>query len=160
MCGPRIGLGAAPTHRTPMPPLFRNEKAAQRVSFGAGYPADIHADIPADVRGQNLRSGPRNPGKTSPKSQIDPILPPYRDKLSCSLKDFCCDRIGQLQNRKAPEIQKIGENIGKLGIFLFSAIFTYFCPVRYPADLGTLLKKALMNVFSGFAWGNGGGFLL
>ena len=35
----------------------------QRVSFGAGYPADVHADIPADVRGQKLRSGPRNPGK-------------------------------------------------------------------------------------------------
>ena len=45
--------------------LRRNEKAAQRVSFGAGYPADVHADIPADVRGQKLRSGPRNPGKTS-----------------------------------------------------------------------------------------------
>ena len=45
--------------------LFRNEKAAQRVSFGAGYPADVHADIPADVRGQKLRSGPRNAGKTS-----------------------------------------------------------------------------------------------
>ena len=30
---------------------LRNEKAAQRVSFGAGYPADVHADIPADVRG-------------------------------------------------------------------------------------------------------------
>ena len=37
---------------------FRNEKAAQRVSFGAGYPADVHANIPADVRGQKLRSGP------------------------------------------------------------------------------------------------------
>ena len=43
---------------------FRNEKSAQRVSFGAGYPADVHADIPADVRGPKLRSGPRNPGKT------------------------------------------------------------------------------------------------
>ena len=42
---------------------IRNEKEAQRVSFGAGYPADVHADIPADVRGQKLRSGPRNPGK-------------------------------------------------------------------------------------------------
>ena len=41
----------------------RNEKAAQRVSFGAGYPADVHADIPADVRGQELRSGPRKAGK-------------------------------------------------------------------------------------------------
>ena len=41
--------------------FFRNEKAAQRVSFGAGYPADVHADIPADIRGQKLRSGPRNP---------------------------------------------------------------------------------------------------
>ena len=46
-------------------PIVRNEKSAQRVSFGAGYPADIRADIPADVRGQKLRSGPRNPGKTS-----------------------------------------------------------------------------------------------
>ena len=44
---------------------IKNEKAAQRVSFGAGYPADVHADIPADVRGQKLRSSPRNPGKTS-----------------------------------------------------------------------------------------------
>ena len=35
------------------------------VSFGAGYPADVHADILADVRGQKLRSGPRNPGKIS-----------------------------------------------------------------------------------------------
>ena len=43
----------------------RNGKSAQRVSFGAGYPADVHADIPADVRGQKLRSSPRNPGKTS-----------------------------------------------------------------------------------------------
>ena len=33
----------------------RNEKAAQRVSFGAGYPADVHAAVPADVRGQKLR---------------------------------------------------------------------------------------------------------
>ena len=48
----------------PDPPL-RNGKSAQRVSFGAGYPADVHADIPADVRGQKLRSSPRNPGKTS-----------------------------------------------------------------------------------------------
>ena len=46
-------------------PSFKNEKAAQRVSFGAGYPADVHADIPADVWGQKLRSSPRNPGKTS-----------------------------------------------------------------------------------------------
>ena len=38
-------------------PLIRTEKAAQRVSFGARYPADVHADIPADVRGQKLRSG-------------------------------------------------------------------------------------------------------
>ena len=45
--------------------LIRNEKAAQRLSFGAGYPADVHADIPADVRGQKLWSGPGNPGKTS-----------------------------------------------------------------------------------------------
>ena len=45
--------------------LLWNEKAAQRVSFGAGCPADVHADIPADVRGQKLRSGPWNPGKTS-----------------------------------------------------------------------------------------------
>ena len=44
---------------------IKNEKAAQRVSFGAGYPADVHADIPADFRGQKLRSNPRNPGKTS-----------------------------------------------------------------------------------------------
>ena len=36
-----------------------NEKAAQRVSSWAGYPADVHADILADVRGQKLRSGPR-----------------------------------------------------------------------------------------------------
>ena len=36
---------------------IRNEKAAQRVSFGGSYPADVHADIPADVRGQKLRSG-------------------------------------------------------------------------------------------------------
>ena len=41
----------------------KNEKAAQRVSFGAGHPADVHADIPADARGQKLRSSPRNPGK-------------------------------------------------------------------------------------------------
>ena len=33
---------------------FKNEKAAQRVSFGAGYPVDIHADILADVWGQKL----------------------------------------------------------------------------------------------------------
>ena len=45
--------------------LIKNEKAAQRVSFGAGYPADVHADISADVRGQKLRSSPRNPGKSS-----------------------------------------------------------------------------------------------
>ena len=44
---------------------IRNGKSTQRVSFGAGYPADVHADIPADVRGQKLRSSPRNPGKTS-----------------------------------------------------------------------------------------------
>ena len=33
---------------------FKNEKAAQRTSFGAGYPADINADIPVDVRGKNF----------------------------------------------------------------------------------------------------------
>ena len=43
----------------------RKGKVAQRVSFGAGYPADVHADIPADVRGQKIRSGPRNLGKTN-----------------------------------------------------------------------------------------------
>ena len=43
--------------------MFRNEKAAPRVSVGAGYPADVHADIPADVREQKLRAGPRNPGR-------------------------------------------------------------------------------------------------
>ena len=32
----------------------RNEKAAQRVSSGAGYPADVRADIRADVWGQSL----------------------------------------------------------------------------------------------------------
>ena len=37
--------------------LVRNEKAAQKLSFGAGYPADVHADIPADVRGQKFWSG-------------------------------------------------------------------------------------------------------
>ena len=37
---------------------FKNEKAAQRVSFGAGYPADVHADIPADVRGQKASVKP------------------------------------------------------------------------------------------------------
>ena len=46
---------------------FKNEKAAQRVGFGAGYPADVHADIPADVRGQKLRSNPRDPGKKKNK---------------------------------------------------------------------------------------------
>ena len=40
-------------------------KAAHRVSFGAGCPANVQADAPGDVRGQKLRSGPRNPGKTS-----------------------------------------------------------------------------------------------
>ena len=45
------------------PVILRNEKPAQRVSFGSGYPANVHADIPADVLGQKLRSGPRNPGK-------------------------------------------------------------------------------------------------
>ena len=44
---------------------IRNEEAAQRVSVGVGYPTDVHADIPVDVRGQKLRSGPLNPGKTS-----------------------------------------------------------------------------------------------
>ena len=44
---------------------IKSEKAAQRVSFGAGYPADIHADIPVDVRGQKLRWSPRNLGKIS-----------------------------------------------------------------------------------------------
>ena len=34
---------------------FRNAKTVQRVGFGAGYPVDVHADIPADVRGQKLR---------------------------------------------------------------------------------------------------------
>ena len=43
----------------------KNGKPAQRVSFGVRYPADVQADIPADVRGQKLRSGPQNPGKTS-----------------------------------------------------------------------------------------------
>ena len=38
--------------------MFRNEKAAQRVSFGAGYPADVHADIPADVWGQKTSVKP------------------------------------------------------------------------------------------------------
>ena len=47
----------------PHPSKIRIKKAAQRVSFRAGCPADVHADIPADVRGQKLRSGPRNPGK-------------------------------------------------------------------------------------------------
>ena len=42
---------------------IRSEQAAQRVSFGAGYPADVHAIIPVDVRGQKLQSGPRNPGR-------------------------------------------------------------------------------------------------
>ena len=44
---------------------IRNEESAQRVSFGAGCPADIRTDIPADVRGQKLPPGPRNPGKIS-----------------------------------------------------------------------------------------------
>ena len=35
------------------PTESKNEKEAQRVSFGAGYPADVHADIQADVRGAN-----------------------------------------------------------------------------------------------------------
>ena len=49
----------------PWSKFLRNEKAAPRVSFGARYPADVHADIMADVRWQKLRSGPRYPGKTS-----------------------------------------------------------------------------------------------
>ena len=48
--------GPNSNHRLQTLGMFRNEKAAQRVSFGAGYPVDIHADIPADVRGQKLRS--------------------------------------------------------------------------------------------------------
>ena len=37
---------------------IKNEKAAQRASLEAGYPADVHADITADVQGQKLRSNP------------------------------------------------------------------------------------------------------
>ena len=33
------------------------------VSFGAVYPADVHTVIPADVRGQELRSSSQNVGK-------------------------------------------------------------------------------------------------
>ena len=40
---------------------LKNEKATQRVSLGAGYPADVHVDIPA---GAKTSSGPRSPGKT------------------------------------------------------------------------------------------------
>ena len=29
---------------------FRNVNAAKRVSYEAGYPADVHVDIPADIR--------------------------------------------------------------------------------------------------------------
>ena len=35
-------------------PTIRNKKAAQRGSFGAGHPVEVHADIPADVRRQKL----------------------------------------------------------------------------------------------------------
>ena len=30
------------------------EQAAQRASFGAGHPADVHVDIPADSGGKNF----------------------------------------------------------------------------------------------------------
>ena len=36
------------------------KKAAQRVRFGAGYPADVHADIPEDVRGKKTSVKPSN----------------------------------------------------------------------------------------------------
>ena len=58
--------GLAPIRRVLICASLRNETAAQRVSSGAGYPADVHADIPADVWWQKLRSGPRNPGKNKP----------------------------------------------------------------------------------------------
>ena len=45
--------------------LIRNEKAAQRVSLGDGYPAAVHADIPADVRGQKLRQAHDPKARTS-----------------------------------------------------------------------------------------------
>ena len=32
------------------------KKTGQRASFGAGYPADVHADIQADIWEQKLRS--------------------------------------------------------------------------------------------------------
>ena len=37
--------------------MNQERKVSPRISFGAGYPADVHADIPADVRGsKKLRS--------------------------------------------------------------------------------------------------------
>ena len=46
-------------------PQDQERKSSPKSKFWAGYPADVHADIPADVRGQKLRSGAGNPGKTS-----------------------------------------------------------------------------------------------
>ena len=69
--------------RTPSPPIFfKNEKAAQRVSFGAGYLADVHADIPADVRGQKLRSSPRNPGRKNKHFGADVHHPKARTSMT------------------------------------------------------------------------------
>ena len=61
-------------------------KQPKRVSFGAGYPADVHAHIPADVRGQKLRSGLRNPRKTSKKKTKK-----MKKKTSTRIRESFCE---------------------------------------------------------------------
>ena len=45
------------------PVCFSNEKAARRVSFGAGYQADVHTDIPGGRPGAKTSVRPSKSGK-------------------------------------------------------------------------------------------------
>ena len=100
----------------------RNEKAAQRVSFRAGYPADVHADIPADVRGQKLRSGPQE------------IL----EKTSISV------RTSMTRRRGRPWPQGGFKNFGQknFGLNFRSLIFNRFADIG-DRDLTTTFSKRL-----------------
>ena len=63
----QVGLPVLPLHQwcILVPQMIPERKSSPKSKFGAGHPADVHTDIPADVQGEKLRLGPRNPRKAS-----------------------------------------------------------------------------------------------
>ena len=104
--------------------LCRNENAAQRGSFRAGYPADILGSFARDIPAQNFGQGPPNRGKAS-----------------------IWARTSMTRRRGRPRLQGICKNFGQNNFGLnFRFLFLVFLFPRDPDILKTVRAVNLLSV--------------